>query len=350
MKQKLEKDESLSKENRDKICDAARALLEGGYSSIFIVLDDRDRDNIDRVTDKPLRSQLLSPSGRFNGVDLADLEIDQIVSVLKLDGAHFIDKKGMLFRICRNLIAQPGCWHETHLPAIGPIATLDYRPKDAPATIRVSETGSVEIAKNNNSENDTKLPRFISDFFNDQSVDLESRSIVMASLGLVRGIVLSPQDNAPSDPLVIFNKRPKQRFCYERERLRSSTLPSSAGFFVTIMIRDTIKVSDPMKGESPVEGFYLDQDSKGLLTCFVDILKIDSVRENLRDCVTFPYRDTIDQSLAEWIRCGSTTGAGNSGTGTRAARDASKSLPNSLVIKVSASGAIKIFENGMDVT
>jgi DNA integrity scanning protein DisA with diadenylate cyclase activity len=36
----------------------------------------------------------------------------------------------------------------------------------------------------------------------------------------------------------------------------------------------------------------------------------------------------------------------NSGTGTRAALAASKEMPNSLVVKVSASGKLMVYKNG----
>jgi hypothetical protein len=347
LKNQLEEDGICDTEFRAKICEAAKMLLEGGYSSIILILAEEDMTSFGKVTDKPLRSQLLPPSGWFNSFKFADLKAEQVVSVLKLDGAHIISNDGVLFSICRNLIAKQGHWHNTHLThAFGAIQLESCSITNGILVLDISETGSLTISSTSSSNNSEEFFSHLRDFFVDEKVELEIRRLSMASLAVVRGVVGTLTIDFLSTRGLSYNDLHNHPFHHEENPMECNFQLVKPSFFVTIRIGATNQVNNCPS----VDGCYFHYCHKEkVLKCFVDILKIGSVRDGLKGVKNgFKYCDTIDQSLAEWVRCGNTTGAGNSGTGTRAAREASKTLPNSLVIKISASGAIKIFKDGVE--
>ncbi|MEP1645145.1 hypothetical protein, partial [Rhodopirellula bahusiensis] len=90
-------------------------------------------------------------------------------------------------------------------------------------------------------------------------------------------------------------------------------------------------------------------------TVFVENVCIDDRTEGVQlkgdddDTDAFVLPDLVRRQLAHWQLHGSNQTARAPGTGARAAEELSRSLPNSLVIKVSASGGFKVYQSGKKI-
>jgi hypothetical protein len=331
-KDQLEIDVGVAK----KVADATDKLLDSGCSSIFVIIHPNDIAKINKVSDRSLRSNLLPPNGFFRPVVIDEVQPNQLANFLKLDGSHFFYKEKLL-QICCNLKLLDGHWHscvptdEVRRGINDWIfdQTFDFR--------RVGFTFSdaedslhVRISPRNEEE----LERFINYMKvapNESPID----TFLLDSLGLYR----------TSTKLIGQRQISGQNVLYCEERQFSADLSRDPDY------RLLVKIPVPEKGNEVIpvtEGLYHADAADGEgFDVFIDLKKIEDVRNGLSSS-TWEYSPSILQVLDQWLLSGRITESGSLGTGTRAAKAASKALPESLVVKVSASGKLYLFMNGTD--
>jgi hypothetical protein len=182
--------------------------------------------------------------------------------------------------------------------------------------------------------NEEELERFINYMKvapNESPID----TFLLDSLGLYR----------TSTKLIGQRQISGQNVLYCEERQFSADLSRDPDY------RLLVKIPVPEKGNEVIpvtEGLYHADAADGEgFDVFIDLKKIEDVRNGLSSS-TWEYSPSILQVLDQWLLSGRITESGSLGTGTRAAKAASKALPESLVVKVSASGKLYLFMNGTD--
>jgi hypothetical protein len=293
--------------------DTGARLLDGGYSSIFILVHADDRKEYDPIWGETLRSDLLPPKGLFKPLDITKIGDSALFTLLKLDGAHFISSEGRLFKICGSLTSPSDAWHECLLSQ----KELDGCQINRDKEVQLGIHGSVKC-------HDNSLLIYSKGEFNQFAKELKKfilgdgatdgswwQSALMRSLGL---------------------------------------LHHESKLFLDIRVKDSLLVQPTANHNfAPNEPYCkVVQDGDRLYKRFrvlVDIEYIEKTKEILKDSC-WEYAPATLQLISQWSRSGHLSVMGNSGTGTRAAIATSKKMPNSLVVKVSASGKIIVFKNG----
>ncbi len=321
---------------KDTIVNATTKLLNGGYSSIFMIVDSNDVSKCDAVSDKSLRSGLLPPQGLFATIDIKDIGSESLFSLLKLDGAHFIGKNGKILRICGNLKARSDAWHEFSFDSIlSAEERLKYDAgfkgnqvaigkaleklkvllcKGAPRMVRYCITVDKNYRVSLSSPvHDDLLPK-LAEWLIDDSNNKKFKDLMLQSLGLKKVV----KDGRTIVVLSIEIKDTEENF------------KSNSG-------TDSAPDQD--------EFFWFEATAKHRLTTQVSLEKILSIQNKIVSS-DWKYAHAVSQVISQWLRTGSISQMENSGTGTRAALAASKEMPNSLVVKVSASGKLMVYKNG----
>lgn len=94
--------ESATDRNRiERMLAATRLLLERHESSIIVLLNNRDRQAASEVLLEPLRSQIEWPVREYINID--SLEASTLAGLLHLDGAHVVEKHGRIEAISKRI-------------------------------------------------------------------------------------------------------------------------------------------------------------------------------------------------------------------------------------------------------
>lgn len=320
----IDKDETQRNNNLIRILtDTGARLLDGGYSSIFILVHDKDRDKDGPVWGDTLRSDLLPPKGLFKPLNIAKIGDSALFTILKLDGAHFIDSSGRLFKICGNLANRNSAWHD---------CSLTSKEKDSCSL----EEGATHDIIDESSKRIGEIKR-------------KADSLLIINDVEIKGFI------PPLIKYLLSGSCPCADLLIRSLELRKDTPPgeSKDTLYLDIEVKDSLYVQPPenfnwaprevfcqirWKGSRIYKQFYVT----------VDVAKIEEALDLLKKS-RWEYAPATMQVLSQWMRSGNLSGRGNSGTGTRAALATSAKMPESLVVKVSASGKIMVYKGGYNI-
>lgn len=383
-------DHITDEQTRTTIVQATSKLLNGGYSSIFMIVDQKDIANCEVVSDKSLRSGLLPPYGLFATIDVKKIGSDSLFCLLKLDGAHFIDTQGKLFRICGNLKAKSDAWHDFSVTSIVPqtfrddMRTISTACEESFTAYQTSLLSQPQVEpqvlgqqlrqfESNRNKLDgilTELKNFLcepapSEVFDLITVDKDftvafSSPLISNIAGVVNSLRTHPvgnqsvSTNVPSAVVgwMIGDDGNKQ---FKKLILDSLGLKKldKGGIQILALTIDIKDGDTDFRGGSgtlnaPDESnsfWFSEKPGKHRLTIAIAINDILNVQKSIIES-KWIYAHAVSQVISQWLRTGSISEMENSGTGTRAALAASKAMPNSLVVKVSASGKLMVYKNG----
>lgn len=312
------------------IIDSVDELLMGGYSSIFFIVHETDKCNWNKISDKSLRADLLPPRGSFAPKQIDQMNAIQLATVLKLDGAHLLDCNGKLYQVCRNLSFQPGAWN-VWKPDLADETTSPGKVVDFPKQFIDRDDSSWRVKLN---PGDSAVMRKFIDYMRGPLSGRPFDQKLLQHLNLVR---------ASTDTFTGAEKIAQGSFDLSAENDSFTcdfTKQSNFSLFVRVSYPQAIAAGLSHRG------LFASVDHRFF---YVDVLQIKDVQEYL-DSSDSDIAPLLSQSLDHWFRTGCVSGSGSSGTGSRAALEASKVLSNSLVVKISASGKLLIFKGGKPIS
>ena len=321
---------SLTEKSIGVISAAVDELLIGGYSSIFVIVHKLDKGKWRQVSDKSLRPDLLHPRGSFAPKHIDQMNASQLVTVLKLDGAHLLDEKGKLYQVCRNLSFQPGAWNVWTPDPLDEGSQSNLQNELLSSYVQKSQGSWLIDLKPSSSE-------LLGNFVDIMRKPLSNQSFernLLRHLNLVRASTTGFENSrkiAQNNDFELSAEKRGSAFNFQND--------TNFSLFV--------KVSYPEASVTGLDcpGLFVSNDARFF---YVDVSKIKEVQENL-DSSQSDIAPLLSQSLDHWFRTGCVSGSGSSGTGSRAALEASKVLSNSLVVKISASGKLLIFKGGKPI-
>jgi hypothetical protein len=317
------------------VVDAVDELLNGGYSSIFLIVHEDDKCKWNKVSDKSLRSDLLPPRGSLASLKVDTMNASQLAAILRLDGAHLLDREGRLYQVCRNLSFQPEAWNV-------------WTPV---STDRSTDPSKVKL--------DKKLSKFVKVIKGDVSWFIDLKVDKKGGLDDFVNHMRAPLDSRVFERNLLLHLhliRATTTTAFECEKIAQGkydlyTCHESWSFANDDNFSLFVKVSYPRANREGLnfdcipDGLFVD-DQKAF---YVNVLKIPEVRQVL-DSSSAENAPLLSQSLDHWFRTGCVSGSGSSGTGSRAALAASKVLSKSLVVKISASGKLLVFRGGRQIS
>jgi hypothetical protein len=336
---------SMDDDIRDTITRSVGNLLDGGYSSIFVFVN--ENDPWDTITNKSLRSDLLLPNYVKLPIPLSNLTPGQLANFLKLDGAHFLCNDRLL-SICRNLTSPEEYWHTLNVQGFGAeslsnlqniydtdfykkISIIDHGESNGEELIiKIDVKSQLEIVINHMKTVPNCGERNI--------IDVQ----ILKSLGLFRATT----QEIGSGNFAIQGKDGNLN-C---ERVHGSHIfdgDENYCLLLHIHVPGTLQRFD-----NPINGLYTrihtEHQQPSGFDVFVDLSAINEIQGWLSKG-EWEHSSRVMDVLDQWLIHGRISGVGNSGTGTRAAQSASTKLKHSLVVKISASGKMFMFKHGQAV-
>jgi hypothetical protein len=278
--------------NNDAIKDlvsACDSLLSKRKSAIIILLDENDRQSLDNVTANVLRPLLYGTTAYYHGGNVKDLvKNDSLAALLGLDGAHVIDMQtGNVQWLCMRLASG-----------------------DDDVVIKTENVNKGDI---------DRFTQLIS------GCKVEGESLIILGLHqkeVFQQIVgyLKEQDNSITSQLM------RHMSLQQRDR--------------KLLLRFRCMAKDLY--EDSVNQWSVRRDDSGSYWFEGNIEKIEAILTAVRQ---YPLI-SLYSALREWVRNRTIPTRENEGTGTRSAKFVSKKLPASLVVKISASNSVKVYQNG----
>ncbi|WP_417381889.1 hypothetical protein [Gimesia sp.] len=353
----------------DRLIESTQRLLDQSQSSIFILVPEAERKTALELTSESLRPSILWPTQ--TRIKIGEVDPAVLASILQLDGAHLIDQDGEVFAISRRINARLDARHriglsekefdsirqKLHCLPSGAMARRIQQPSNedfgelvfprriSPQWIEDWDETNVLLTtpglgakiKAEIVEELTEL--YVLGFVQDFTVhSLRGLQSQLTTENVDNNIIQYDDDKiglvlwdsrkgkkAPSDEMV-FVKTVVEDICKQANRGKHTLTKE---WFVDRMIPKTTKTDD---GEIVFPGLVLTPDGRVLVLerLFMQVM-------NARGLPTGLY-----EGLFDWHRYGSHNASKSSGTGTRAAEEIHHSLPQSSVVKVSASGKLSV--------
>ncbi|WP_230777706.1 hypothetical protein [Roseiconus lacunae] len=367
--------------------DTVRRLLDNKSSSIIVLLDDEDEATFEEVAHELLRRELIW-ARNVAKVYVDEIDAEALAGLLAVDGAHVIDKSGRLTSIARRLDAPP------------PRYSIKIRGQDGPDGLGSSENASRlrkcidddqrydEFAVRQSENGDwmlniygivdakkwsslSTLAWIKSDDVLKSDIEAEVyRSMqwcVCSSLPITRSVVDAVNSDVNYDEVVLSTSVP---------------VAGARQFYVSLLFNNSqpLNASQKTSAANAIAqsvANHMNRRQVKLKKCFAvrvsewDIVKADQETSEIVGVSTQPIRHnrslwwiSMDDSIRRAAktrekglplgvkrrfrellireRSDLSAGLSHAGTGTRAASEVVNVLSRSTVIKVSASGGVKI--------
>ncbi|MCA9063600.1 MAG: hypothetical protein KDA96_11090 [Planctomycetaceae bacterium] len=352
----------------DRLIESTQRLLDNSQSSIFILVSEADRKTALDLTGESLRPSVMWPTQTW--IKISEVDPAVLASTLHLDGAHLIDESGEVFAIARRIRARVDCRHQIILTR-AEYDQLQPRHHCLPygAAVQAREDQTDEMYA------DLVFPRRLSPSwvldwegeFDQKLGEGICRKIRAAVTGeLVQLCYLRFDQEYTTHSLEPIRSQLRQR------HIESAALKLKDKITLLLWEKDCIKEASQSTWRTKVNaavsdlcaarGKYELKDDWFVARSIPKAAMIQPVGFSvsglaLTECgkvfvVEQMFKDVMGdanlppglyEELFHWDRDAAGIGGQSSGTGTRAAEEISKRLPSSVVVKVSASGRLKVF-------
>ncbi|MBX3418090.1 MAG: hypothetical protein KF851_10845 [Pirellulaceae bacterium] len=362
----------------DCLMESVQLLLDSSKSSILVLVNDKDRAIANKFCGEPLRKGIASMAGEVR-VKIDDLDPTSLTSLLQLDGAHFIDSSGKMYAIARRIPTAATPRHKIKLSQVEGRFLMELN-KNVPQKLKL-----IQDQKNSNwlvFDEFIRLEQleYFSELFSEnQEIFQKLKKAVVSEYSQISKLLFLSVNDV--DIRQISSQLTKNSvYCTaicRRSICVSDSTPNSAGLLVwkdqgndfkneAVPKKLVLKVREKQKIEKQFGGEFENPDPYFFYSPWPVLASEKEDMERIEGLAMLPsgrflvYEKNILQVLEDaklprsaflildqWYRFGVGQQSDSSGTGTRAAEELSRSLPNSIVVKVSASGSIKALQKGV---